>query len=263
MLSISTTVFGPEDIAEGNNLISNLDIIKQSGFDIIEISRHQRNISARESQIRASGLKVWSIHGVLGNDAASDSKAKRQAILELEFKRMDDTACFAPCPYVVHYVNRVNDPQAGINFRDAIEKLYTHSSKLGFNLAVETAPYKPQINERYPDSREISDFVRSFGKKDLNMTIDINHSNIHEDLIDVCNNCNGIIANVHISDNHGEWEDHLPPGEGIIDFPAVYDALRANGYTGPFNLEFHLPEAPTVDVLRKIRLNIENILNIQ
>ncbi len=261
MLSISTTVFGPENIAEGNNLIASLDIIKQSGFDIIEISRHQKNILARESQIRASGLKVWSIHGLLGYDAASDSAAKRQAALDQEFRRMDDTACFAPCPYVVHYSNRVNDPQAAINYRDTIEKLYVYSSKLGFDLAVETAPYKPQIDERYPDSKEISDFVRSFGMKDLNMTIDINHSNIHEKLIDVCNNCNGIIANVHISDNHGEWEDHLPPGEGIIDFPEVHDALRANGYTGPFNLEFHLPDAPTVDALRKIRLRVEKILN--
>jgi sugar phosphate isomerase/epimerase len=261
MLSISTTVFGAEHIAGNTDLIAALDIIKQSGFDIIEISRHQKNILARESQIRASGLKVWSIHGLLGYDAASDSATKRQATLDIEYSRMDDTACFAPCPYVVHYTNRVNNPQASKNYRKTIEKLYERSSQLGFDLAIETAPYKPQIDERYPDSKEISDFVRSFAMKDLNMTIDINHSNIHEDLIDVCNNCNGIISNVHISDNQGEWEDHLPPGEGIIDFSNIYIALRGNGYIGPFNLEFHLPNSPTVEKLRKIRLNVENMLS--
>ena len=124
MLSISTTVFGPEKNEPGKDLISFLDIIKKSGFETIEISRHQKNILARESQIRASGLKVWSIHGMLGDDATSDSAAKRQAALDHEFRRMDDTACFAPCPYVVHYTNRVNDPQAGINYRNTIEKLY-------------------------------------------------------------------------------------------------------------------------------------------
>jgi sugar phosphate isomerase/epimerase len=261
MLSISTTVFGAENITGNIDLISALGIIKESGFDTIEISRHQKNILARESQIRASGLKVWSIHGLLGYDAASDSATKRQAALDQEFKRMDDTACFAPCPYVVHYTNRVNDPQASKNYRKTIEKLYARSSQLGFDLAVETAPYKPQIDERYPNSKEISDFVRSFGMKDLNMTIDINHSNIHEDIIEVCNNCNGIIANVHISDNHGEWEDHLPPGEGIIDFPAVHAALRANGYTGPFNLEFHLSETPTVKQLKEIRQRVEKMID--
>ena len=260
MLSISTTVFGAENIAGNLDLISGLDIIKKSGFEIIEISRHQKNILARESQIRASGLKVWSIHGLLGNGATSDSAAERHAALDQEFRRMDDTICFGPNPYVIHYTNRVNDPQAGVNYRKTIEKLYERSSQLGFDLAIETAPYKPQINERYPDSKEISDFVRSFDKKDLNMTIDINHSNINEDIIEVCNNCNGIIANVHISDNHGEWEDHLPPGEGILDFPAIHKALQKNGYTGPFNLEFHLPETPTVDQLKEIRLRVENML---
>ena len=260
MISISTTVFGKEDIPGNKDLISALDIIQKSGFEMIEISRHQKNILDRESQIRASGLKVWSIHGLLGSHAASDSPAERQATLDQEFRRLDDTACFAPCPYVVHYTNRVNDPQAAKNYHNTIERLYERSSQLGFNLAVETAPYKPQINERYPDSKEISDFVRSFGMKDLNMTIDINHSNIHEDIIDVCNNCNAIIANVHISDNHGEWEDHLPPGEGIIDFPAVNAALIKNGYTGPFNLEFHLADAPSVDKLTEIRLRVEKML---
>jgi len=261
MLSISTTVFGAENITGNIDLISALGIIKESGFDTIEISRHQKNILARESKIRASGLKVWSIHGLLGYDAASDSATKRQAALDQEFKRMDDTACFAPCPYVVHYTNRVNAPLASKNYRKTIEKLYARSSQLGFDLAVETAPYKPQIDERYPDSKEISNFVRSFGMKDLNMTIDINHSNIHEDIIEVCNNCNGIIANVHISDNHGEWEDHLPPGEGIIDFPAVHTALIKNGYNGPFNLEFHLPETPTVNQLKEIRIRVEKMID--
>jgi len=215
---------------------------------------------ARESQIRASGLNIWSIHGLLGYDAVSDLAVKRQAELEQEYKRMDDAACFAPCPYVVHYTNRVKNPQAAKYYRETIERLYEHSSQLGFDLAIETAPYKPQVDERYPDSKEISDFVRSFAKNDLNMTIDVNHSNIHENLIDVCNHCSGIISNVHISDNHGEWEDHLPPGEGIIDFPKVFIALRKNGYTGPFNLEFHLPSSPTVKMLRKIHMNVERML---
>ena len=261
MLSISTTVFGAENISGNLDLISALDIIKKSGFETIEISRHQKNILGRESQIRASGLKVWSIHGTLGCDSISDSAIKRQACIDEEFKRMDDTVCFAPCPYVVHYHNRVNDPQAGKNYRDTIAKIYARSSQFGFDLAVETAPYKPQNNERYPDSKEISDFVRSFGMKDLNMTIDINHSNINENIIDVCNNCNGIISNVHISDNHGGWEDHLPPGEGILNFSAVHKALQRNGYTGPFNLEFHLPETPTVEQLREIRLRVANMIN--
>jgi sugar phosphate isomerase/epimerase len=258
LLAISTTVFGEEN-SQGN-LLQFLDIIQQAGFSSIELSRKQHDIARRAEQIRKTGLKVWAIHGILGNGAVSSDENVRRAAVAEETARMEDTAMFAPCPYVVHYLNRFNDPAYGKNFRRSIEDIYACSSRLGFDLAVETAPYKPQQNERYPDSREIADFVRSFGADDLNMTIDINHSNLNEDLETVCRNCRGLISNVHISDNHGDWEDHLPPGEGIIDLHKTFAALRANGYTGPCNIEIHLPGKPDIETLKNIRLDVEKTL---
>jgi len=252
-------VFG-EETAEGN-LLQFLDIIQQAGYSSIELSRKQHNIASRADLIKKTGLKVWSIHGVLGLGSVSSDKAVRQAAVAEEIARLEDTAMFAPCPYVVHYVDRYNDPVFGENFRRSIEEVYACSSRLGFDLAIETAPHKPQHNERYPDSREIAEFVRSFGVDDLNMTIDINHSNLNEDLVTVCKNCHGLISNVHISDNHGDWEDHLPPGEGIIDLRKTFAALRDNGYTGPCNIEMHLPEKPDSETLKNIRLKVENELS--
>lgn len=258
-LAISTTVFGPE--TPNANLLQFLDIIQQAGFSTIELSRKHFNIARRAEQIKATGLKVWAIHGVLGGGAVSSDESIRRAAVSEEIAHMEDTAIFAPCPYVVHYLDRFNDPVYGKNFRRSIEEIYTRSSQLGFDLAIETAPYKPQQNERYPDSAEIAEFVRSFHAPDLNMTIDINHSNLNEDLKTVCRNCRGIISNVHISDNHGDWEDHLPPGEGIIDLRGTFAALRENGYTGPCNIEMHLPELPDRKILQKIRLEVEKLLD--
>jgi sugar phosphate isomerase/epimerase len=43
---------------------------------------------------------------------------------------------------------------------------------------------------------------------------------------------------LHIGDNGGQTDDHLLPyGYGTIEWPPVLQALRANGYSGPFNLE--------------------------
>jgi protein FrlC len=94
------------------------------------------------------------------------------------------------------------------------------------------------------DSNEISEFVRSFKNDKVKITIDINHSNIHENILEVCRNCRDLIANIHVSDNHGEYEDHLVPGEGIIPIKAVMNELQACGYTGPCNLEFHASQLP-------------------
>ena len=257
-LSLSTSVFGKE--TEEHDLLEMLDITAEAGFEYVEISRKQRNICSRLEEIKKRGLKIWSIHGIMNGGASLDETERKKAVAEAA-ARAEDTACFAPCPLVEHYENRRNDPAYGEAFKRSIAELYEHTHRLGMILAVETAPYKPKYDERYPDSYEIAQFVRSFKADDLLMTIDINHSNLNENLIDVCKNCSGLIANVHVSDNRGKWEDHLVPGKGIINLPETFAALRSNGYCGPCNLEFHDEGFfPTAKWLREIRINLEKLL---
>jgi sugar phosphate isomerase/epimerase len=46
------------------------------------------------------------------------------------------------------------------------------------------------------------------------------------------------IGQVRLNDNRGDYEIHLIPGEGTIDFPALFSHLRTRGYTGWFSLGF-------------------------
>ncbi|MBM3813121.1 MAG: sugar phosphate isomerase/epimerase [Acidimicrobiia bacterium] len=46
------------------------------------------------------------------------------------------------------------------------------------------------------------------------------------------------IGQVRLNDNKGDYEIHLVPGEGNIDFPALFSDLRARGYKGWFSLGF-------------------------
>ena len=258
-VSLSTSVFGADD-QEGRTLGHYLEMAQKAGYTMVELSRRQRKGAIDD--IRKSGIKVWSIHGIYGGPLTG-SEADIQRGIDNACARVEALAEFAPCPGVEHYLDRFNDPAYGKVFRKGVEKLYEFYSKLGFTLCIETAPYKPKQNERYPDSAEIAAFVRSFQKDDLLMTIDINHSNIHEDLTTVCDNCNGLIRNIHVSDNHGEWEDHLPPGTGVIDLKRTFADLRRNGYTGPCNLEYRFPDfpaMPTVENLRKVREYVEQLL---
>ncbi|MDP6042240.1 MAG: sugar phosphate isomerase/epimerase family protein [Candidatus Latescibacteria bacterium] len=47
------------------------------------------------------------------------------------------------------------------------------------------------------------------------------------------------VAAVHLKDTNGEFETwHFPAlGEGIVDFPAIFDRLNKHNYTGPFTFE--------------------------
>ena len=46
------------------------------------------------------------------------------------------------------------------------------------------------------------------------------------------------IGQVRVNDNTGEYEIHLVPGEGTIDFPSLFDRVETGGYQGWYNLGF-------------------------
>src|SRR5438445_398373 len=45
------------------------------------------------------------------------------------------------------------------------------------------------------------------------------------------------LIHTHLHDNHGIRDEHLVPGEGIVDWPALLGVLRRGGYTGARLLE--------------------------
>jgi len=251
-ISISTTIFGSE--APGNYPLEEaLRMIRDAGYPIIEFSRKHRDLAARRSVVESLSLTVWAVHGTLGYEAVSSSESARRGAVDRERARLEDAAAYAPCPYVVHYLHRSHDGSAGRCWRKSMEEVHRYAASLDINLAVETFPHKPQIHDRYADSREIAEFVRSFGSAHMSVCVDINHSNVMEDLGDVTRNCEGLISNIHVSDNHGDCEEHLPPGEGTIDICGALRALIESGYGGPCNLECHIPGQPTVEMLVEMR----------
>lgn len=250
--SISTGILCPSGQAP-LSLAAGLPLLAEAGFQFIEFSRRSGDPEHSGAIIADCGLRVWSVHGTLGFGAISTDEVERRATVEGEIGRLEGAAEFAPCPYVIHYLDRTHDRRKGEAYRRSVAELLGRAETLAITLAVETAPDKA-ANERYPDSREIAEFVRSFGSPHLSVCIDLNHSNLAENLVDVAANCAGLISTIHVSDNHGQYEDHLPPGQGMIDFPSAFAALRAAGYAGPVNLECHADGQPTVADLTSLRV---------
>lgn len=255
-LCYSTTFYGPEKEG-GITLLEGLKILRDAGIRKIELSRNRAISATTAEEIQSLGLEVWSVHGTYG--CLSDDQALFRQCINNEIARMRAAAAFGPCPYVLHYLDRFNDPGKGQLFRQAIEELAAANEEFGLILAIETAPHKPQ-NERYPYSSEIAEFVRSWKSDKIQMTVDINHSNLNEDLFQVIRNCQGLIANIHVSDNHGFCEEHLSPGEGIIPLKATMLELRKNGYAGPCNLELHIPPNVTVDFIKQLNAKVRQTL---
>lgn len=60
----------------------------------------------------------------------------------------------------------------------------------------------------------------------------------------------GRICHVHIHDNRGTWDDHLPPGEGRIDWTEIATTLSAIQFDGWLMLELKCPEGDAAEYFR-------------
>ena len=216
---------------------------QKAGFDGFELSSSShRKPEVLLAAAKASQVKIVAVHGVLDGRSCSAEEAVRNQAAEDAFRYLATFAEFAPCPIVEHYWDRFNDPEKGKCFRDTVGKLLEKTERSGFVFCMENAPYKPEVNERYPEIAEIARFARSFGSGRMFMTFDVNHANLHEDVLYAVSACEGLIRHIHVSDNHGHREEHLVPGEGIIDLNAVIRKIYETDYCGPCNFEFGYPK---------------------
>ena len=63
------------------------------------------------------------------------------------------------------------------------------------------------------------------------------------------------MAESHIHDNHGQTDEHLPPGEGQIDFNRLFGLLRQYAPDCVYTIEAH-----TVERLERALKGIEKYL---
>lgn len=107
------------------------------------------------------------------------------------------------------------------------------------------------------DYRRLREVVRSPA---LRLTLDVGHSVCTDTrpVSEVIAECNGDIVNVHLEDIKGRKHEHLPIGQGDVDFADVFRGLAAVGYEGLINAEFNTDDLE-VDECRLARETFEHL----
>jgi sugar phosphate isomerase/epimerase len=119
---------------------------------------------------------------------------------------------------------------------NSLEVIVAKADELGINLCLEN------MFPRYQSFFEPESFVDIFKKyPNLKLTLDTGHANIDNQdgrrTLNFIKQLGHRIGHVHISDNLGKRDDHLPIGEGNIDFPKIIKALKKSGYNDTVTLE--------------------------
>jgi sugar phosphate isomerase/epimerase len=96
----------------------------------------------------------------------------------------------------------------------------------------------------------------------VNLLLDIGHAHIGDvggkKCLRFIEMFPGRIGHLHVSDNFGKEDQHLPIGVGIIDFPKVVKALKRVGYNDTITLEVFSRDR---DYLKMSKKKMEELLH--
>jgi sugar phosphate isomerase/epimerase len=147
---------------------------------------------------------------------------------------------------------------AGLHFSAAVEdrmrasqerlkRLTEYAEKVHAHLLLENLNREPETAEVHylahnvEECRYYFDAIRSdcFG-----WAFTVNHAHMVLEGIDGHLDAFGIdrLGEVRLADTHGEYEIHLPPGQGTIDFESVFRRIEGMGYKGHYMMAFGTAE---------------------
>jgi sugar phosphate isomerase/epimerase len=98
----------------------------------------------------------------------------------------------------------------------------------------------------------------------LGICMDVGHARLMGDVVDAIEACSGHLISTHLHDNRGRTDDHLVPGQGIVDWDAALLGFQKVGYDGAwmFELAVAAERRPVLERAVKARERFESLLRI-
>lgn len=237
-----------------------LPLVREAGFRAIELNLyHGRDHFDWEdsSAVRTLrdvaddlGILVWSMHTPdLGSIAAPDA-GERQCQTDVLWKCMelaDQLGAKAIVSHALLLAPFEDDPDG------CEERIAAFLTDFAGEAEANPAQIAFENGFQNTEPSAVSILLRldSVSRAAYGFALDSGHANIAGDLTDIEEHIRDHLVSLHLNDNHGRGEDqHLPPGEGMSDWPAVEKFLRASGYRGVMMYEVQSYRRDPSDTLR-------------
>jgi sugar phosphate isomerase/epimerase len=105
----------------------------------------------------------------------------------------------------------------------SLREICDFAADFGILVAVENMPDFPKIFGKYPD--EMVEMLDAIGSHNIGFAFDVGHANtvgLIDEFLDLLKER---ITHMHIHDNMGQKDEHLPLGKGTINWEKVLDGL--------------------------------------
>ena len=212
-----------------------------------------RKLRSLRRLINSHGLGV-SVHGPVWDINAASYYSSIRSLTMKQMKRSIDACDVIGGDIVVIHPGRCPMPEmdnlfsmAKKWFIDFTSECLNYAKKRDIKLTLENFP--PSANYPYSHPKEMVTLARKLDG--LGITFDIGHAYLgkhmkkssapEQKIASEIKLVREYLAHVHIHDNHGEKDEHLPPGEGNINFKPIMRALKEINYGGRLILELWHP----------------------
>jgi sugar phosphate isomerase/epimerase len=223
--------------------------ISEHGFPGLEVfcSRahfdygSKQEIQALKSALEANRMALHSLHAPTSKDlSATRESGTPLSICEVErvrrieamdeFKRAIDVSEELPFSRMVLHMGgsrETADPRKRDAAFSSLEHLVLHAHHAGVTLAVENTTSEmgaPAYLRAFVDETRLTG---------LRFNFDIGHANLadgsaEERMEKSFAPLRDLVASVHLHDNHGDKDEHLPPYDGSIDWSAAIPLLKSS-----------------------------------
>lgn len=213
-----------------------LDFIESLGIEYAELV-HQYPAEFIDSEILESYNLKYSIHAPFMdvNIASPQDQSRLNSIAQIKSSidlanEIDAEAVVVHPGLISFLANKYFKKEVYEFANDSIKEIGDYSKDLGVLATIENMPnFESMIYQN------IVDLNQMLVENEMYMTLDIGHANHvgyapDEMIFDS-------IKHVHVHDNLGDDDTHLPLGEGSIDLKYIINTLESKNYDGIYILE--------------------------
>lgn len=186
-----------------------------------------------------------------------DENNQRAAVDET-IKLLNVAEKFEPFNFVLHPdLSTNNFNQTLDNLKRSLDELKEHAIKSKIKLALETGIRDSNV------SGNIVDVVQGLDESVFGICVDVGHANVGEEPVTALEKSMSRLFEVHVSDNNGDGDAHLVPGEGNIEWGNIIGTLKSKNFKGNFVFEIMDPVRDNTRPVSEFRPILEKLMNFR
>ena len=227
-----------------------LDSIRASGFSQIEVCSSPAHLDYHDivsvrrvtERLSALGIEPYSFHAPFAAhiDITSPDTEKRDRSLKEVLAAVEAAAVLHARYFVIHPGPEETNLPLG---EERTQRLANASLALGivaercWQLGMMCVLENKLPHLLFGDIRDMMWILGAMKTTHVGICLDTGHAHLAGDLWNAPHKLATSLKMIHASDNKGRHDDHLPPGEGEIDWLSLFRQLHVSGFQGSIIVE--------------------------